>query len=187
MAVRRPGSHPNADAFPSGLSGSALRALAKVGIRSMDTLTRLSESDVAGLRGMGPEAMELLKSELAARGKTFSRYERRRKVPQIPLGSEQPGQCPWCGDDPQIPFVDLLPNRFGPHVVDCRTCGRSCRVTDGRRTVAALLGFLASTVVFATTPRSIGFWPVFAAGVAVIFVVSVGVLRLVLRLERYDQ
>lgn len=187
MALRRPGSHPNAGAFPPGMPGPALRALARVGVCSVDDAVRLSEEDIAGLRGMGPAALALLKSELARRGKTLATYERKKRVRQIPPGSERPRHCPWCGDAPRIPIVDLLPDRFGPHIVECRTCGRSCRVTDGRRAVAALLGSLASAVVVAITPRTVGYWPVLAAGATVLAVVSVGVLRLGLRLERHNR
>jgi hypothetical protein len=62
-------THPNAAAFPPGLSGPSLRALAGVGIRALADLVRWRESDLAGLHGMGPKALEILKSSLAAQGR----------------------------------------------------------------------------------------------------------------------
>jgi hypothetical protein len=62
-------THPNADAFPPGIGGPALRALANAGIRSMSDLGRRSEAELAALHGMGPKALALLKSALAANGR----------------------------------------------------------------------------------------------------------------------
>lgn len=59
-------THPNASAFPAGLSGPTLRALAHAGIRSMAELARLNEEEVAALHGMGPKGIRLLKEALAA-------------------------------------------------------------------------------------------------------------------------
>jgi hypothetical protein len=73
MAKKANATHPNADAFPPGISGPALRALAGAGIRSLAGLTRWTESDLAGLHGMGPKALGILKSALAARGKGLRR------------------------------------------------------------------------------------------------------------------
>ena len=53
-------THPNADAFPAGLSGPALRALANAGIRSMKDLAKWSEQDLAKLHGLGPKGVRLL-------------------------------------------------------------------------------------------------------------------------------
>lgn len=64
-------THPNRDAFPPGLSGPALRALAAAGVRSMAELTRWREADVAQLHGMGQEALSLLRDALAATGLAF--------------------------------------------------------------------------------------------------------------------
>ncbi len=68
MSKKPAATHPNADAFPPGVSGPALRALASAGIRSMSDLPRLTEKELAALHGMGPKALTLLKSALAARG-----------------------------------------------------------------------------------------------------------------------
>lgn len=69
MATKPAATHPNAEAFPAGLSGPALRALAHAGIRSMPQLAERSESEVAALHGMGPNGMRLLKEALAKQGR----------------------------------------------------------------------------------------------------------------------
>ena len=61
--------HPNADAFPSGVSGPALRALNGAGIRSLADLTRWSEAELAKLHGMGPKALRVLKAAVTAQGR----------------------------------------------------------------------------------------------------------------------
>jgi len=66
-------THPNAAAFPAGLSGPALRALAHAGIRSMAQLAQRSEQEVATLHGMGPKGIRVLKQALAAEGRHFKR------------------------------------------------------------------------------------------------------------------
>ncbi len=71
MTTKPEHTHPNAAAFPAGLSGPALRALAHAGIRSMSALTRHTEGSVAALHGMGPKAMRSLSAALAAQGKSF--------------------------------------------------------------------------------------------------------------------
>jgi hypothetical protein len=65
MAKKPAATHPNADAFPPGIGGPALRALANAGIRSMGDLARRSEAELSALHGMGPKALGILKSALA--------------------------------------------------------------------------------------------------------------------------
>jgi hypothetical protein len=43
MGKPRDTTHPNAQAFPAGVSGPALRALAAAGIRSVDDLQKWTE------------------------------------------------------------------------------------------------------------------------------------------------
>ena len=69
-------THPNATAFPAGLSGPALRALATAGIRSLKGLTGWAERDVARLHGMGPKGVRMLKQALAEEGLQFSDADR---------------------------------------------------------------------------------------------------------------
>lgn len=61
-------THPNAAAFPAGLSGPALRALAQARVRSMSDLVKWSEADLERLHGMGPKALRTLKAALAEQG-----------------------------------------------------------------------------------------------------------------------
>lgn len=60
-------THPNADAFPKGLSGPALRALAHAGIRSMAELARWPAAELARLHGLGPSGLRVLHQALGAR------------------------------------------------------------------------------------------------------------------------
>lgn len=64
-------THPNAPAFPPGLSGPALRALASAGIRSLSAVAKWREPDLAKLHGMGPKGVRILKKALAAEGRHF--------------------------------------------------------------------------------------------------------------------
>ena len=61
-------THPNEAAFPAGLSGPALRALAQAHVRAMSDLMKWSEADLAKLHGMGPKAIRTLKVALAEQG-----------------------------------------------------------------------------------------------------------------------
>lgn len=65
MAAARDKTHPNAGAFPNGLSGPALRALANAGIRSPGDLRKWTESELQKLHGMGPKAIQVLRHSLA--------------------------------------------------------------------------------------------------------------------------
>jgi hypothetical protein len=64
-------THPNAGAFPGGVGGPVLRALATAGIRSMRGLTRWTERDLAALHGMGPKGVRILNEALAEQGLAF--------------------------------------------------------------------------------------------------------------------
>jgi hypothetical protein len=71
VTIKPDATHPNAAAFPAGLSGPALRALAHAGIRSMAQLAQHSERSVAALHGMGPKGLRVLKAALASQGRHF--------------------------------------------------------------------------------------------------------------------
>lgn len=187
MATRPRSTHPNAHMFPQGLSGPALRALAGAGIRSMDHVAGWSESNLLSLRGMSPEALEILKAELAQQGKTFSARTFKRRVPRITPGSEKPGCCPWCGHDPKLRFFDLLPMENGRHDVDCRTCGRPCVYSSGRRFLGVLFGVVAAFAVGLAAGALTGLWPALIIGAVTFGVVSVGVIRTRLRLARRQE
>ena len=64
-------THPNRAAFPSGVSGPALRALAGAGVRGVADLRRWTEAELAALHGMGPKALGALREALAESGGTF--------------------------------------------------------------------------------------------------------------------
>ena len=64
-------THPNRDAFPPGLGGPALRALAHAGIRSLADLARWTERDLARLHGMGAKGVVALREALRTAGLTF--------------------------------------------------------------------------------------------------------------------
>lgn len=66
-------THPNRDAFPPGISGPALRAMAHAGVDSLDALTAWTSADLAALHGMGPKAMGILREALQQEGKDFRR------------------------------------------------------------------------------------------------------------------
>jgi len=59
-AGARERTHPNAAAFPMGLSGPALRALATAGITQLAELTRWRRADLAALHGMGPKGIAMM-------------------------------------------------------------------------------------------------------------------------------
>ena len=59
-------THPNAEAFPRGVSGPSLRALNGAGIRSLPELARWRKEDLAALHGMGLKALRVITAALAA-------------------------------------------------------------------------------------------------------------------------
>jgi predicted flap endonuclease-1-like 5' DNA nuclease len=71
MARSSETTHPNQAAFPSGVSGPALRALHAAGIRSIADLAEWTEDDLAALHGMGPKALQALQAALVATGRQF--------------------------------------------------------------------------------------------------------------------
>ena len=64
-------THPNAAAFPPGMSGPSLRALQHTGIASMAELAMRTERDIAALHGMGPKGVRILREALAKGGAGF--------------------------------------------------------------------------------------------------------------------
>jgi hypothetical protein len=50
--------------FPAGLAQPALRALAGAGYSRLDDLRKVKEADLLQLHGMGPQALEILRSAL---------------------------------------------------------------------------------------------------------------------------
>jgi hypothetical protein len=59
-------------AFPAGLSAPVRRALDGAGFVRLEQLTGISESELKKLHGMGPKAINLLRSALEEKGKSFA-------------------------------------------------------------------------------------------------------------------
>ena len=72
MAAPNERTHPNAGAFPPGVGGPVLRALANARIRSLRDLVRWRESDLAALHGVGPKGIRILGDALRERGLEFT-------------------------------------------------------------------------------------------------------------------
>lgn len=65
-------THQQSD-FPNGLSQPALRALSGAGYQHLEQLTKVSESELKQLHGMGPKAIRILSSALEAKGLSFAK------------------------------------------------------------------------------------------------------------------
>lgn len=57
--------------LPNGLSNPARRALAGANIETLEQLAQHTEAEIKELHGIGPSAMDLLRSALAAKGLSF--------------------------------------------------------------------------------------------------------------------
>ena len=58
--------------FPAGLSAPARRALDGAGYVRLEQLTKVSEVELKKLHGMGPKAINLLRSALEEKGLSFA-------------------------------------------------------------------------------------------------------------------
>jgi len=58
--------------LPAKLSQPAQRALAGAGIKNLKQLTKFSEAEIKQLHGIGPNAINQLRSALAAKGLSFA-------------------------------------------------------------------------------------------------------------------
>ncbi|MCL6574016.1 MAG: DNA-binding protein [Bacillus sp. (in: Bacteria)] len=58
--------------LPTGLAKPAQRALVGAGYLLLEQFTTLSEAEVLQLHGMGPKALELIRSALVAKGQSFA-------------------------------------------------------------------------------------------------------------------
>lgn len=58
--------------LPAGLAKPAQRALAGAGYLRLEQLAKLSAADLKRLHGMGPKALEQLRSALADKGLSFA-------------------------------------------------------------------------------------------------------------------
>jgi hypothetical protein len=59
------------EAFPRGLGGPALRALAAAGLTSLEQVTSVTEAGLLRMHGMGPKAVRILRDALQLRGLTL--------------------------------------------------------------------------------------------------------------------
>ena len=58
--------------FPTGIARPAHRALVGAGYTRLEELTGVTEAELLKLHGMGPKALGILRSALAARGLSFA-------------------------------------------------------------------------------------------------------------------
>jgi len=58
--------------LPIGLSAPARRALVGAGYSRLEQLSRVSEAELKKLHGVGPKAINLLRSALDAKGLSFA-------------------------------------------------------------------------------------------------------------------
>jgi hypothetical protein len=58
--------------LPTGIGKPARRALAGAGYVRLEQFTKLHEADVLRLHGMGPKALGIIRSALAAKGLAFA-------------------------------------------------------------------------------------------------------------------
>ncbi len=59
--------------FPKGIAQPALRALFAAGFTTLEQLTTISEDELLGLHGMGPDAVRKIREGLHERGLGFRR------------------------------------------------------------------------------------------------------------------
>lgn len=67
----RSGDEPKHD-FPAGIGKPATRALAGAGYTTLNQLSRVTESELLKLHGMGPKALGIIRSALHAKGLSFA-------------------------------------------------------------------------------------------------------------------
>ena len=69
------GDQPESD-FPVGLAAPARRALTGAGYSRLEQLTKVSETEIKKLHGMGPKALDQLRRALSAKGLSFASESR---------------------------------------------------------------------------------------------------------------
>jgi hypothetical protein len=67
----RSGDEPRHD-FPAGIGKPATRALVAAGYTNLEQLSRVTESELLKLHGMGPKALGIIRSALHAKGLSFA-------------------------------------------------------------------------------------------------------------------
>jgi len=71
MKKANPSPNQTESELPPKLAAPARRALAGAGIVRLEQLVKFSEAEIAGLHGMGPKALALLRRALRAKGLSF--------------------------------------------------------------------------------------------------------------------
>jgi len=66
-------NHNQGNDLPLGLAKPALRALSNKGLMSLEQISKLSETELKELHGIGPKAVEQLRHALTLRGLSFSK------------------------------------------------------------------------------------------------------------------
>jgi len=72
-AKKKKNSDADENALPAGLAAPARRALVAAGYIRLDQLSKVSETDLMKLHGMGPNAIEKIRNALRAAGLTPAR------------------------------------------------------------------------------------------------------------------
>jgi hypothetical protein len=67
----RSGDEPKHD-FPARIGQPATRALAAAGYTNLDQLSRVTESELLKLHGMGPKALGIIRGALHTKGLSFA-------------------------------------------------------------------------------------------------------------------
>jgi hypothetical protein len=65
--------------LPTELAQPAQRALAGAGIQNLKQLTKFSEAEIKRLHGIGPNALNELRSALAAKGLSFAHKKKSKE------------------------------------------------------------------------------------------------------------
>lgn len=69
---------PQESDLPSGLAAPAQRALVAAGYLRLEQLTRVSETELKQLHGIGPNAIAKLRQALGAKGLSFASGKTRK-------------------------------------------------------------------------------------------------------------
>ena len=77
MQMSNSDNQPESD-LPAKLGKPAERALANAGIRRLADLTKFSEAEIKKLHGVGPHAINELRSALQAKGLSFARDKEKK-------------------------------------------------------------------------------------------------------------
>jgi hypothetical protein len=73
MDMKNDTHNPTESNLPDGLAQPALRALAGAGCQRLEQVASLSEAEIKQLHGIGPNALNLLRRALAAKGLSFAK------------------------------------------------------------------------------------------------------------------